>query len=205
MSKKEAISQEIVFDPISPESVKAYYDDAMIFHEDRAYFSEQVLVRNKFKADEGSSAQDVTIYLYDSDNGFRNIADLVDLESRFTEVEGSGSGYFIMGDVMGLLDAEGIEYSEFLVITRTMSSYMFDSKNHNLHAAITKVCDTQLGSILHMLPSLAGYLSKKRVKLGNITDVLDLLDEDFTKGKISQYTYLNYRGSITDLIGDRQQ
>lgn len=205
MSKKDAISQEIVFNPIDLETVKNYYDSAMVFHEDRAHFSEQVLVRNKFKADEGSSAQDVTIYLYDSENGFRNVADLVDLESCFTEVEGSGSGYFIMGDVMGLLDALAYEYSEFLTITRTMSSYIFDSKNHNLSAVVTKVCDSQLGSVLHVLPSLAGYLSKKKVKLNNIADVLDLLDEEFIQGRISQYTYLNYRGSITDLVGDKHQ
>lgn len=192
---------EYTFNEITSEELVDYYQKANVFNISKDQLLKEKIIQNKFDNEFGSSVENVEIYIVNNEDGktiIKNIKDIIDVSVTFTEVTSSGSGYYDMGKIMYLLLEKDIKFDGFLIVTRTLSSYIMDKNNYSDYAYYYNICSVGAYNLLNNISGLNGFIAKKKIRLTDdyINDIKHALYQEYSEGRMSELRYKDFINKI---------
>jgi hypothetical protein len=188
--------QVFQFNEIVPEELKKYNENAFVFNVSIDELKKIQVVENKFVTEDlGSSCESVDIFVDTMDEGLKIIDTYLNKHSFFAAEGDSESGIYTVGGMIELLESKGVQFKGILVVVRTMSNFMLDSKDVNSYSSYYNICLAEVSILLEDNPALGGLLAKQKVRLSSNyrEEVILLLNELHKSNKISIYSYDTFR------------
>jgi hypothetical protein len=188
--------QVFKFNEISHIELKNYNENAFVFNVSIDDLKKIQAVENKFTTEDlGSTSESVDIFVDTLGKGLLPVDNYLTKSSFLTKEGDSESGIYALGGMIELLETKGVQFKGILVVVRTMSSFLMDTKDVSFISSYYSICTNEVSILLGDNPALDGLLAKQKVRLSENfkREIILILDASLKNNKMSVYTYDTFR------------
>ncbi len=182
----------------SDEGIRYLYEkEAYVFNISRERFDTQNLIQNRIEDEVfGESVEQVDLFAV-GDEGFVDIFSVLSKDDFFNEATDSGSGYYVVGDILSAYDREKkSDYVGILVVSNIISTYLPDKKPGAVNCEFYYFTDNELDRFFNLYPSVHGFFAKERLRVDTLNNMIVLIEDLHNEGILSDYQYSIYNDYI---------